>query len=289
MADDSQSSDAANAENVEADQPQATVVSAETLTVSDVKPWKFENFDQKEVEASQAVRQEVIERLRKEVEPELQEQATIIKRQAFEEAQQQGFDEGFKQGVQAGKLEGRSQAEKDAETILKPQVQALRELSEFMVTPYQALSEQVLKQLTHISLAVAEKLVKVEVDRQKDWVLKAVEKAVETLPRSSSPLEIRVNADDKALLEKYTNEHEKSWILQVDESLERGSCKVHQGSSTVVNDWREQLKQLIDESFNAAETLAEESSTIETDAKPVSKNHPEEKAVSTQPVTSKEA
>lgn len=239
---------------------QATLVSSEEVTAGEVKRWQFENLEQAELQQSQKIRQEVFEQLRKEVEPEVQEQATLIKRQAFEESQKKGYDEGFKQGVQAGKLEGRHQAEKDAEVILKPQVRALQDLAEFMLTPYQEMSEEVFKQLSLISIAIAEKIVEKELAHHQDWIIDVVHKAVERLPDGNETLEITVNPADKELLDAYVSEHERPWKLIADEQIQTGSCKIKQNASTVVNDWREQLDFLLEESYAVAESLASENS-----------------------------
>lgn len=245
------------AEDVEAQT--ATLVSSDALSGVAVKRWKFENLEKKELRKTQAIRQEVLDQLRKEVEPEVHEQATLIKRKAFDEAQKQGYEEGFKQGVKAGKLEGKHQAEKEADAILKPQVEALQDLAEFMITPYQELSEQIFKQLSQISIAIAEKIVEKELKNHHDWVVKAIHESIEKLPKNNDALEITVNPVDKALLESYVSEHEKPWKLLEDETIESGCCRVSQNASTVVNNWREKLDSILEETYNVAENLASES------------------------------
>lgn len=262
------SSDVDTENNTDEIPKQAVLMSSDQVNDTQVTRWQFENLEQKEVQKHQKIRQEVIDQLRKEVAPEVEEQATLIKRQAFEEAQQKGYDEGFKQGVQSGKLEGKHQAEKDASEILQPQVKALQDMAEFMATPYQQISEEVFEQLAQVSLKIAEKIVEKEMSQHHDWVLKAVNKAIERLPKTTETIEINVNPDDLMTLETYGSEHNKAWKLVADESIVSGACRVNLHSSTVVNDWKEQLEYLIEDTFAVAQNLSNENTPEAEDSAP---------------------
>lgn len=243
------------------DLPQATVISSDAFNAPEVKAWKFANLEEQAKQEHQKIRDDVLEKLRKEVEPQVREQSILIKRQAFEEAQKKGYEEGFQQGVKAGRLEGKSQAQKEAEERLVPQVKSLQELAEFMVTPYQRITEQVFAQLAALSIEIAKKVVEKEIAQHEDWVLEAVKKSVERLPNEVEPIEVHLNPEDKQIVETYAEDSRTNWVLISDENIPTGSCKVKQNASTLVNDWREQLETLLEETYAIAEKLSEPEET----------------------------
>ncbi|MDX1795872.1 MAG: FliH/SctL family protein [Hydrogenovibrio sp.] len=257
------------AENEEQDLPKATLLTADSVPEPTIKAWKFSNLEQDEVRKEEKIRSDVLDQIRKEVAPQIREQTSLIKKQAFEEAQKKGYDEGFQQGIKAGKLEGKSQAAKEAEEVLAPQVKSLQELAEFMCTPYQQVSEQVFSQLTQIAIELARKIVEKNIEKDKKWVLEAVKKSVERLPNEVDAIEVHVHPTDKDVIEKYANKNAAKWILIADENVGSGTCIVKQNASTLVNDWREQLSELIEQAYGVSEKIA---STAE-DA-PSSANNP---------------
>ncbi|BBN59891.1 FliH/SctL family protein [Hydrogenovibrio marinus] len=243
------------------DIPQATVISSDAFNAPEVKAWKFANLEEQAKQEHQKIRDDVLEKLRKEVEPQVREQSILIKRQAYEEAQKKGYEEGFQQGVKAGRLEGKSQAQKEAEERLTPQVKSLQELAEFMVAPYQRITEQVFAQLAALSIEIAKKVVEKEIVQHQDWVLEAVKKSVNRLPNEIEPIEVHLNPEDKQIVETYAEDSRTNWVLIADENISIGSCKVKQNASTLVNDWREQLETLLEETYSIAEKLSEPEET----------------------------
>ncbi|WP_024851357.1 FliH/SctL family protein [Hydrogenovibrio kuenenii] len=260
MSGETENGDVSSSIDEQEDLPQATVISSDEFREPDIKAWQYVNLEKQAHQKEQKIRDDVIETLRKEVEPQIREQTTLIKRQAFEEAQKKGYDEGFQQGVKAGRLEGKSSAQKEADERLAPQVKSLQELAEFMVTPYQRISEQVFVQLASLSIEIAQKVVEKELDLHKTWVLEAVKKSVERLPNEVEPIEVHLNPLDKEVVDAYATEKRTNWVLVADDRILPGSCKVKQNASTLVNDWREQLTTIVEQTYAVAEKLSEPSS-----------------------------
>jgi hypothetical protein len=81
-------------------------------------------------------------------------------------------------------------------------------------------------------------------------------------------------------VETYAEDSRTNWVLISDENIPTGSCKVKQNASTLVNDWREQLETLLEETYSIAEKLSEPEETPVSDAaaaktSPVSQTSPE--------------
>ena len=228
-----------------AQQSTAKLMTSEEVGSPSVKTWTLNNLAQEEIKKEEKVRSGVIEQLRKEVEPQVLQQTSLIKKNAYEEAYKKGNDEGFKQGLQAGKLEGKKQALKDAGEALKPQVKSLQELSEFMCHPYQKISEEVFSNLVKMVIKISEKIIRVEIAKDSDWVFEVLKKAVAKLPSESKPTEIYLNSEDLSVVEAHLDPLKKNWTLFSDDRLSRGTCRVIQDSSSLTDDWELKLETIM--------------------------------------------
>ena len=226
----------------------------ETLNPS-IKPWKMSSFKQEKIKKEKKIRSDVIEKLRKEVEPEIKEQTSLIKKNAYDEAFKKGSEEGFKQGLQSGKLEGKKLAEEEASKILQPQVKSLQDLSEFMVQPYQKITEEVFVNLVAITTEIASKIIKKEITESPEWILQVLEEAVAKLPSERVETEIFLNPDDLEVVKKHASSTKNTWKLVPDASLTYGTCKVIQNSSSLVDDWQDKLAELINQSYVTSKSV----------------------------------
>ncbi len=87
-----------------------------------------------------------------------------------------------------------------------------------------------------------------------------VQEAIGKLPDDSVQLEVILNPDNADIVQKYQQAHQKKWRLQTDDSLEVGTCKIKQGSSLIINDWRTRLDELLENALATAEKVAKEPS-----------------------------
>ena len=250
-----------NSDNAE--QSTAKLMTSDEISTPSLQKWTLSNLADEEVRKEQAVRSEVIEQLRKEVEPQVLQQTSLIKKNAYEEAYNKGHDEGFKQGLQAGKLEGKKQALKQAEDALKPQVKSLQNLSEFMCQPYQKISEDVFANLVEMVIKISKKIIKTEITYDSDWIIQVLEEAVAKLPSESKPTELYLNSEDLSVIEAHYDPLNKNWQLFSDDKLQKGTCRVVQEATSLIDDWQVKLEAIMEEIQLTSQTILadEENST----------------------------
>lgn len=232
------------------EQQTAKLLSSGDVSQPSIKPWQLSNLKQEEINQEEKYRSNFIEQLKKEVEPQVQEQTSLIKKNAYEDAYKKGNEEGFKQGLQAGKLEGQKQAEKEAEETLLVQVKSLQELVNFMSIPYQKISEEVFLNLVAIVTEISARIVKKEIAEDPKWILQVLQDALTKLPSETSQTEIYLTPIDLEIIKKYSSSSspiKKNWQLIADQSIVTGSCKIKQNSSTLVDDWQEKLQEIMEQ------------------------------------------
>jgi flagellar assembly protein FliH len=240
--------------------PVATLLRADEVKTPEIKPWQYQDLAKEEAEKARKLRSDVEEKLREEIRPEILRRASVLKKEAYETAQKEGYDAGYQEGLEKGRKEAFDKAEKEADAALSVQVKSLQKLVEAMSDPYQQIAQNVFESLAKLSVDLAEKLVASEIQSRHDWILTVVQEAIGKLPDDSVQLEVILNPDNADIVQKYQQAHQKKWRLQTDDSLEVGTCKIKQGSSLIINDWRTRLDELLENALATAEKVAKEPS-----------------------------
>lgn len=238
--------------------PVATLLRADEVATPEIKPWQYQDLGKEEAEKEQKLRADVEEKLREEIRPEILRRASVLKKEAYESSQKEGYDAGYQEGLEKGRKEAFEKVEKEADAALSVQVKSLQKLVEAMSDPYQQIAQNVFESLAKLSLDLAETLVGEEVQSRHDWILGVVQEAVGQLPDDSVQLEVILNPNDADIIQKYQQAHQKKWRLQTDESVETGTCKIKQGSSLIVNDWRTRMNELLETAQATSEKVAKE-------------------------------
>lgn len=242
--------------------PVANLISGDEVSAPEVKPWKYQDLAQKKAEEKKVVDEDLKEEIRQEMQPEILKQAELLKAEAYEMAHAEGYEAGFKQGSEDGKSQAYEAAEAEAKQLLSEQVKSLQSLIESMSEPYQLISESVFESLARLALEMAAKVVDVEVQLHHDWVLKAIHEAIAKLPDDSEHLDIQVNSEDFAVVEKYQQSEQKKWRITADSDLPKGTCRVKHKSSVVINNWQLRLKTFLEETDTLVSKLAVEPDSL---------------------------
>ncbi|PLA73905.1 hypothetical protein CYQ88_08695 [Hydrogenovibrio sp. SC-1] len=252
--------------------PVANLISADEVAAPEVKTWKYQDLAQKEPNDKKVVDAELKEKIRQEMQPEIQKQAEILKAETYEKAHAEGYEAGFIEGSEAGKKQAYEAVEAEAKQLLSEQVKSLQNLIESMGEPYQLISESVFESLSRLALEMAAKVVEVDIQLHQDWVLKALHEAIAKLPEDSEHLDIQVHPDDLAVIEKYQQTEQKKWRISADSDLPKGSCRVKHKSSVVVNNWQLRLKSFMEETDTLVSKLAVEPDSLNSSTKPTSQS-----------------
>jgi len=135
-----------------------------------------------------------------------------LQKAAFDEAWQQGYEEG----LQAGQAELAARAER------------LDELLVAQNAPFDALDEQIEKQLVELSMTVARQLFRRELKSDPGHVVGVVRDALHLLPVASRGVQVHLHPEDAALVRESLSatDGERAWRLLEDPLIARGGCRV---------------------------------------------------------------
>ena len=112
----------------EVPQEVASIISASEVATPEVHTWAMQNFV-KEVDSQvQAREREVYSQIEKKLQPEINRQTEILKKEAYEEAKKAGFDAGYDEGKKLGEQEARDITIAEAETQLSAKIECLEAL-----------------------------------------------------------------------------------------------------------------------------------------------------------------
>jgi len=217
------------------------LVSSDGLASSKIEAWQlsqFEQFDACKPEVDPEISAELYRQIQQKIEPELKQQAELLKKEAYDVAYQKGYQEGFDEGSEKGRVEAKELALKSHDEALSTTVTQLDALLSIFKQPYAQLETQVLSELTDLALHIAHEVTKKEVSAHKEWVLEAVQEAIQVLPDESKAFFIELSLEDFELLQSLESPMVAQWDLKVNNTLEQGTCLVKQGNSSVLNSWK---------------------------------------------------
>ncbi|HDD43360.1 MAG TPA: hypothetical protein ENG63_00660 [Candidatus Desulfofervidus auxilii] len=151
------------------------------------------------------------------------EEAEQIKKQAYETGFKQGLKEGIKQGEREAKIEILKKAEEKLENLEK----IIEEIAQFR----QKLFQKMEKEILGLALAIAKKIVKQEVNINKEVILNNIREAINKLTEVDRVF-VKVNPEDYEFIQQYRpdfletlNQKQKIKLIK-DETIKRGGCLI---------------------------------------------------------------
>ena len=228
------------------DEPQAIekIISASEVAEPEVQTWAMHNLVA-EVDPQVAARErEVYSELEKKLQPEVNRQTEILKKEAYEEAKKSGFDAGYLEGKELGQHEAKEIALAQAETELAQKIESLDALLNSLNVPYKLIETQVFEHLSSLALHIAEEVIQQQITDKPDWIMQMIHQAVAMLNDDLSPLKITLNPKDFELIESLKTGFPKKWSLKGDEKVEQGTCQIKQGHSSIEHNWKNRFESM---------------------------------------------
>ena len=217
------------------------LVSSGGLASSKIEAWQlsqFEQFDVSKPEVEPEISAELYRQVQQKIEPELKQQAELLKKEAYDLAYQKGYQEGFDEGSEKGRVEAKELALQSHNEALSAKLTELDALLSMFKQPYDQLETQVLSELSGLALHIAYEVTQKEVSAHKEWVLEAVQEAVQVLPDDSKEFFIELSSVDFELLQSLDHPMVSQWDLKVNNTLDQGTCVIKQGNSSILNSWK---------------------------------------------------
>lgn len=224
------------------------LVPSDDILSSKAETWQLSSFDRSLTDLQSVeepnIPEEVYLKIQQEMQPELQKQADILKKEAYDAAYKLGYEEGLAQGAEVGQGEAKELALQANQEALTPKIEQLDKLLSVLKVPYDKLEKQVLSELTDLALHMAHKVIQKELLDHKDWMLETVQEAVKALPESSAPFQVELHPDDLKGLNELELPFTEQWELKANANLAPGACLVKRGDSSVLNSWQARFDEL---------------------------------------------
>jgi flagellar assembly protein FliH len=151
-----------------------------------------------------------------------------MQKQAYEEAYAQGKADGYQQGFDQGLAEGTKQAYDENTELLHKKAGLFASLIESLRDPFQALDDEVERELVKLAIAIATQIIRREIKLDPGQVIASVRAAITVLPLSSQRIQLYLHPEDAELVRTALSLDEMStaWGVVEDPLITRGGCKV---------------------------------------------------------------
>lgn len=220
-------------------QEMASIIPAKEVPQPDVRAWKLSNLEFEAVQKKASTEQAVYDDIKQKMQPEINRQTEVLKKEAYELAKQEGFDAGYAEGKVLGQQEAKEIALAEAQTALEAKIETLDSLLTSFNAPYEFLEQKVFENLTQLAIKVAEEVIQKEIsESSSDWVVQIVNESIAALNDSTQPLEIVLNPEDLSLIQTHGKALAENWNFKASEEVPVGTCQVKQGFSSVEHDWK---------------------------------------------------
>jgi len=222
----------------------AKLIPSSDVSEPEIQAWPLHNLvrdvDQKIKDEEQAA----YSKLEKKLQPEIQRQTEILKKEAYESAKKEGFDAGYNEGKKLGEQEAKDIALAEAETQLGDQVARLESLITSLEAPYQLLESQVFEHISSLAVHIAEEVIQQRISDKPEWIMKIIQEAIDALGDDLSPLEISLHPDDYVLIQSHKSSFLDSWKVKMSEKIEVGTCQVRQKNSSIEHNWKNRFESM---------------------------------------------
>ena len=145
--------------------------------------------------------------------------------------QQAAYEEGFARGQKEGH-------EQKAEE-LQQKLATLHSIIELLSEPLKEIDDEIIDQLSHLSMAVARQVIRRELHAEEGEIVGIVREAMSALPASSRKIILKIHPDDSELirsafsLSEVDETDEQRWKVVEDPMISRGGCKISSENSTI--------------------------------------------------------
>lgn len=148
-------------------------------------------------------------------------------KQGLEEGRKNGFAEGFEKGLAEGRAEGQREQ--------RLQLDQLKSILEQMTAPLHGMGEELQSELLTLSVAMAQQLVRREMQVEPGEIIPVITEALTLLPSHARDVVVHVHPEDAALIRELLADatDDADWKVSEDPLLSRGGCRIESLNSSI--------------------------------------------------------
>lgn len=139
------------------------------------------------------------------------------------EAHKEAFDQGLAEGREAGRAE------------VKAQVDRLAGMFYDLARPFEALDEDVERELLTLAMALARQIVRRELKADPTQIIGIIREAIAALPVAAREVRVHLHPEDAAVVKEHLapTENERAWAIVEDPVMARGGCQITSATSRI--------------------------------------------------------
>ena len=148
-------------------------------------------------------------------------------KQGLEEGRKNGFAEGFEKGLAEGRAEGQREQ--------RLQLDQFQSIMAQMTAPLHGMGEELQSELLTLSVAMAQQLVRREIQVEPGEIIPVITDALALLPSHARDVVVHVHPEDAALIRELLADatDDADWKLAEDPLLTRGGCRIESLNSSI--------------------------------------------------------
>lgn len=181
--------------------------------MSNVKPFVFLSFDEKEEEIKVEEKNAEENQQSQNLEEEIQKLYEEKLKEGFERGYNEGFEKGRTEGFEKGYEEGREKALLEEEKRLSEKINELNRQLEILKKVSEELSnfkerqlELLLPQILKLSFKIAEKILATKIILDREITLGILKEALNEVPLSEESIIVKLNPQDLSVISARVNE-----------------------------------------------------------------------------------
>jgi len=229
------------------------LVSSANVESPKIETWQMHDFNEKSAELPPEFSEEVLQKAEQRLQPSLQKKADLLKEDAYNAAYKEGYQAGLAKGIEEGLEQGCTQGLERQVEIFAPKLIQFEQILEMLQAPYQKIEKQALSDLVALGLHITKQVIKTEVAQDREWILKAVQEAVQLLPDDSAAIKVELHPEDLQLLIEFKPDITDQWQLKANAELVLGTCLIKQQNSSVLNSWQDRFDEISNDLLSRTE------------------------------------
>ncbi len=139
------------------------------------------------------------------------------------EAHREAFEQGLAEGREAGRAEVHAQAERLAGMFYD------------LARPFEALDEEVERELLTLAMALARQIVRRELKTDPTQIIGIIREAIAALPVAARDVRVHLHPEDAAVVREHLapTMSDRAWAIVEDPVMARGGCQITTATSRI--------------------------------------------------------
>lgn len=202
--------------------------------------WHLQKFSEQQAQAEEALTAQVLERMRAELQPQLDEQVAQLKASAEQEGYQQGYQIGYEKGYAEAKAAAETEVAAQLQQALSEQKAVVERLVNALSHPLLAWEETLVHAMAQLLAEALQVLAVQDPEAKAAFFTQQLQQTLPHFRDKAVPIDIYLHPDNREVIAALLPV--KGVQLHEDSDCTPDQIRIEQGHSLVQLDWPEMLR-----------------------------------------------